>query len=56
MWYKILCKNSLETYTTKESPVIIGKTDGKTELNIEIEKTQKEVKPGDDLADVFGIN
>ncbi|WP_264521000.1 OmpA family protein [Flavobacterium sp. N1994] len=53
---KYYVRTSLETYTTKESPVIIGKTDGKTELNIELEKTQKEVKPGDDLADVFGIN
>ena len=53
---KYYVRTSLETYTTKESPVIIGKTDGKTELNIELEKTQKTVKPGDDLADVFGIN
>lgn len=53
---KYYVRTSLETYNTKESPVIIGKTDGKTELNIELEKTQKEVKPGDDLADVFGIN
>ena len=53
---KYYVRASLETYTTKESPVIIGKTDGKTELNIELEKTQKPVKPGDDLADVFGIN
>jgi outer membrane protein OmpA-like peptidoglycan-associated protein/tetratricopeptide (TPR) repeat protein len=47
---------SLEVYETKESAVIIGTTSGKTELNIELEKTQKPVKPGDDLADVFGIN
>jgi outer membrane protein OmpA-like peptidoglycan-associated protein len=53
---KYYVRASLETYTTKESPVIIGKTDGKTELNIELEKTQKPIKAGDDLADVFGIN
>ena len=53
---KYYVKASLETYNTKESPVIIGKTDGRTELNIELEKTQKPIKPGDDLADVFGIN
>ena len=53
---KYYVRTSLETYNTKESPVIIGKTDGKTELNIELEKTQKEAKTGDDLADVFGIN
>jgi len=53
---KYYVRTSLETYTTNESPVIIGKTDGKTELNIELEKAQKEVKVGDDIADVFGIN
>ncbi|WP_445452390.1 OmpA family protein [Flavobacterium sp. 25HG05S-40] len=53
---KYYVRTSLETYTTKESPVIIGKTDGKTELNIELEKSEKQVKPGDDIADVFGIN
>lgn len=53
---KYYVRASLETYLTKESPVIIGKTDGKTELNIELEKAQKQVKVGDDIADVFGIN
>ena len=53
---KYYVRTSLETYNTKESAVIIGKTDGKTELNVELEKTQKQVKVGDDLADVFGIN
>ena len=53
---KYYVRASLESYTTKESPVIIGKTDGKTELNIELEKVKKPVKAGDDLADVFGIN
>ncbi len=53
---KYYVRTSLETYTTKESPVIIGKKDGKTELNVELEKAQKQVKVGDDIADVFGIN
>lgn len=53
---KYYVNTSLETYTTKESPVIIGKDTGETELNIELEKAQKPVKPGDDLADAFGIN
>lgn len=53
---KYFVRTSLESYTTKESAVIIGKKDGKTELNIELENTQKQVKPGDDLADIFGIN
>ena len=53
---KYYVRTSLETYNTKESAVIIDKKDGKTELNIELEKTQKPVKVGDDLADVFGIN
>lgn len=53
---KYYVRTSLETYNTKESAVIIGKTDGKTELNVELEKSQKQVKIGDDLADVFGIN
>jgi outer membrane protein OmpA-like peptidoglycan-associated protein len=53
---KYYVRTSLETYNTKESAVIIGKTDGKTELNIELERSQKQVKVGDDIADVFGIN
>ena len=53
---KYYVRTSLETYTTKESPVMIKKDTGKTELNIELDKAQKTVKPGDDLADVFGIN
>ena len=53
---KYYVRASLDGYNTKESPVIIGKTDGKTELNIELEKSQKQVKVGDDIADVFGIN
>ena len=42
-------------YDTKEVPVITGKEEGKTEVNIEIEKTVKPVQVGDDLAKAFGI-
>jgi outer membrane protein OmpA-like peptidoglycan-associated protein len=53
---KYYVRASLEGYTTKESPVIIGKDTGKTELNIELEKVAKQIPIGGDLADVFGIN
>jgi outer membrane protein OmpA-like peptidoglycan-associated protein len=53
---KYYVRTSLESYNTKESPVIIGKDSGKTELNIELEKTAKPIPIGGDLADVFGIN
>ena len=53
---KYYVRASHDEYATKEVPVIIGKETGKTELNIELKKDKKQVKPGDDLADVFGIN
>lgn len=53
---KYYIRTSLETYNTKESPVIINKESGKTELNIELEKIAKPIPIGGDLADVFGIN
>jgi outer membrane protein OmpA-like peptidoglycan-associated protein len=53
---KYYVRTSLETYNTKESPVIINKDSGKTELNIELEKIAKPIPIGGDLADVFGIN
>lgn len=53
---KYYVRTSLETYNTKESPVIISKESGKTELNIELEKIAKPIPIGGDLADVFGIN
>jgi outer membrane protein OmpA-like peptidoglycan-associated protein/tetratricopeptide (TPR) repeat protein len=43
-------------YNTKEVPAITGKEEGRTEVNIELEKTEKPVQPGDDLADIFKIN
>ena len=53
---KYYVRASLEEYTTREVPVIIGKETGKTELNIELAKTKKPVKEGDDIANVFKIN
>ncbi|MGL2967620.1 OmpA family protein [Flavobacterium sp. XGLA_31] len=53
---KYYVRASLETYNTKESPVIIDKKSGQTELNIELEKIAKPIPIGGDLADVFGIN
>ena len=45
-----------EGYNTKETPVITGKDEGRTEVNIDLEKTAKPIPVGGDLADVFGIN
>ena len=53
---KYFVRASLEDYTTKEVPVIIGKETGKTELNIELKTSTCKVKIGDDLADCFKIN
>lgn len=47
---------SLEDYETKESAVIIGKSTGKTELNIELKTKMCRAKIGDDLANCFKIN
>ena len=44
-----------ETYETKEQKVTISKTDGKTDLPIQLEKKVKPVTVGDDLAKAFGI-
>ncbi len=53
---KYYVRASLEDYTTKEVPVIIGKETGKTELNIELKTSTCKVKIGDNLADCFKIN
>ncbi|WP_333601513.1 OmpA family protein, partial [Flavobacterium sp.] len=53
---KYYVRASLEKYTTKEVPVIIGKDTGKTELNIELKTEGCNVKIGDDLANCFKIN
>jgi len=44
-----------EQYETKEQKVTISKTDGKTDLPIQLEKKVKPVTVGDDLAKAFGI-
>lgn len=44
-----------EDYETKEQKVTLPKETGKTDFPIQLEKILKQVKPGDDLADVFGI-
>jgi outer membrane protein OmpA-like peptidoglycan-associated protein/tetratricopeptide (TPR) repeat protein len=53
---KYYIKAEHEGYNTKEVPAITGKENGKTEVNIELEKTAQPIKPGDDLADIFKIN
>lgn len=53
---KYYLRTEKDGYNTKETPVITGKEEGKTEVNIELEKTAAPVKVGDDLADVFKIN
>ena len=53
---KYYVRDTLAGYITKEVPVIIGSDSGKTELNIELEKTAKPIPVGGDLANVFGIN
>jgi outer membrane protein OmpA-like peptidoglycan-associated protein len=42
-------------YTTKEETITTGKANGKTELNIALEKEQCKVAVGDDLGICFGI-
>ncbi len=44
-----------ELYETKEQKITISKTDGKTDLPIQLEKKVKPVTVGDDLAKAFGI-
>ena len=53
---KYYVKAELENYTTKESAVIIGTENGKTELNIELKTKVCTAKIGDDLANCFQIN
>jgi outer membrane protein OmpA-like peptidoglycan-associated protein/tetratricopeptide (TPR) repeat protein len=42
-------------YTTKEEKVTVGKKEGKTQLDIALEKEQCKVAVGDDLGKCFGI-
>ena len=52
---KFYIKTERPTYTTKETPTITGKETGKTFVPIELEKAEKPVKTGDDLAKAFKI-
>ena len=42
-------------YTTKEEKITVGKKDGRTQLDIALEKEQCKVAVGDDLGKCFGI-
>lgn len=53
---KYYLRTERDGYNTKETPVITGKEEGRTEVNIQLDKTVEPVKVGDDLADVFKIN
>ena len=52
---KYYIKTERPTYTTKETPTVTAKETGKTFVPIELEKAQKPVKTGDDLAKAFKI-
>lgn len=53
---KYYVRDTLAGYVTKEVPIVIKSESGETELNIELEKVEKPVPVGGDIADVFGIN
>jgi outer membrane protein OmpA-like peptidoglycan-associated protein len=52
---KYYVRAELANYNTKETPIIIVKETGKTELPIELDKAVKKLGVGDDLAKAFGI-
>jgi outer membrane protein OmpA-like peptidoglycan-associated protein/tetratricopeptide (TPR) repeat protein len=52
---KYYVRAELANYNTKETPIIIAKETGKTELPIELDKAVKKLGVGDDLAKAFGI-
>jgi outer membrane protein OmpA-like peptidoglycan-associated protein/tetratricopeptide (TPR) repeat protein len=52
---KYYIKTERPFYTTKETPTVTAKETGKTFVPIELEKAQKPVKTGDDLAKSFKI-
>jgi outer membrane protein OmpA-like peptidoglycan-associated protein/tetratricopeptide (TPR) repeat protein len=52
---KFYIKTEAKDYNTKETPIITAKETGKTFVPIELEKTIKIVKSGDDLAKAFKI-
>jgi outer membrane protein OmpA-like peptidoglycan-associated protein len=53
---KYYVRATREKYETKETPVIIQKESGTTEMNIELKLIECKVKIGDDLANCFKIN
>ena len=59
--FKVDCENDYyirvekTDFTTFEKSITIPKETGKSELNIKLKKTIKEIKNGDDLAKIFGI-
>lgn len=52
---KYYIKTEKPQYSTKETPTVTAKESGKTFVPIEMEKSTKPVKPGDDLAKAFKI-
>lgn len=52
---KYYIKTERVEYNTKETPTITAKETGKTFVPVELEKSQKIVKTGDDLAEAFKI-
>jgi outer membrane protein OmpA-like peptidoglycan-associated protein len=52
---KYYVRAELADYDTKETPIIIAKESGKTELPIELDKSVKKLGIGDNLAKAFGI-
>lgn len=53
--YDYYIRAEKEEYTTFEKRINIPNENGKTEIPLQLEKTIKEVKNGDDLAKTFGI-
>lgn len=53
--YDYYIRAEKEEYTTFEKSINIPNENGKTEIPLQLEKTIKEVKNGDDLAKKFGI-
>ncbi|WP_394344692.1 OmpA family protein [Flavobacterium restrictum] len=59
--FKVVCgetyyvRATKPEYETSEQKISISKESGKTNLPIQLEKKIKPIKPGDDLAKVFGI-
>ncbi|WP_298397906.1 carboxypeptidase regulatory-like domain-containing protein, partial [Flavobacterium sp.] len=52
---KYYIKTEKPEYNTLETPTIVKEESGKSFVPVELEKAQKPVQPGDDLAKAFGI-